>query len=97
MTPAGERAYETNKAKSGLYAYERELAKLEPAEETLFRKNKAGWADWEKRPPGYRKTVLRWVTSAKRPETRAKRLATVVEDSAAGRKIAAFDIRRRQT
>jgi uncharacterized protein YdeI (YjbR/CyaY-like superfamily) len=92
MTAAGERAYEENKAKSGLYAYERELAKLEPPEEQLFRMKKGAWADWEKRPPGYRKTVLHWVTSAKRPETRARRLATLIECCAAGEKIPGYDI-----
>ena len=65
---AGERAYEENKHKSGLYAYERQLAELSAEDEALFRKNKAAWADWEKRPPGYRKVVLHWVTSAKKPE-----------------------------
>src|SRR5689334_5871955 len=69
MTAAGERAYEENKAKSGLYAYERELATFDPAEERTFRENDAAWADWDARPPGYRKTVLHWVISAKRPET----------------------------
>src|ERR671912_448099 len=39
MTPAGERAYEENKAKSGLYAYERPLAELTGDEEALFRGN----------------------------------------------------------
>jgi hypothetical protein len=31
--------------------------------------------------------ALHWVTSAKKPETRARRLATLIEDSAHGRKI----------
>ena len=92
MTPAGERAYEENKAKSGHYAYERETARLAPKDEARFRKDKAAWADWEKRPPGYRKTVLHWVTSAKKPETRAKRLAILIECSAAGEKIPGYDI-----
>lgn len=91
MNPAGVRAYEENKHKSGLYSYERELAKLDPAEEQQFRKNKAALTDWDKRPPGYRKVVLHWVTSAKRPETRAKRLATLIESSAAGQKIPGYD------
>ena len=95
MTPAGERAYEENKHKSGLYAYERELAALSPEEEAQFRKNKTAWSDWEKRPPGYRKTVLHWVTSAKRPDTRARRLATLIECSAAGEKIPGYDIGRK--
>ena len=92
MTAAGERVYEENKGKSGLYAYERELAALCPEDEAQFRKHNAAWADWEKRPPGYRKVVLHWVTSAKKPETRAKRLAILIESSAAGEKIPGYDI-----
>ena len=40
MTAAGERAYEENKHKSGLYAYERELAELSPEDEALFRRTR---------------------------------------------------------
>jgi uncharacterized protein YdeI (YjbR/CyaY-like superfamily) len=91
MTAAGEGAYEENKHKSGLYAYENEQKELTAKERSLFRKNKAAWSDWEARPAGYRKTVLHWITSAKRPETRAKRLAQLIDDSAAGRRIAQYD------
>jgi uncharacterized protein YdeI (YjbR/CyaY-like superfamily) len=91
MTAAGERAYEENKHKSGLYAYENEQKELTAEEEALFRESKTGWADWAGRPAGYRRTVLHWITSAKRPETRAKRLAQLIEDSAAGRRIAQYD------
>jgi uncharacterized protein YdeI (YjbR/CyaY-like superfamily) len=91
MTPVGERAYEENKHKSGLYSYENEQKELTAKEKALFRKSKAAWADWESRPAGYRKTVLHWISSAKRPETRAKRLAQLIEDSAAGRRIAQYD------
>ncbi len=91
MTEAGVRAYEENKHKSGLYAYENKLAKLDKGEEALLRKDKAAWEDWEQRPPGYRKVVLHWITSAKRPETRAKRLGVLIESSAAGAKIPGYD------
>jgi uncharacterized protein YdeI (YjbR/CyaY-like superfamily) len=87
MTAAGERAYEANKHKSGLYAYERPLTELTAEETKLFRADKEAWADWERRPPGYRKTILHWITSAKRPETRARRLATLIAESAAGRSL----------
>lgn len=96
MTAAGERAYEENKHRSGLYAYERPLAELTSDETKEFKANAKAWSDWEGRPPGYRKTVLYWITSAKKPETRAKRLATLVEDSAAGRKLARYDIGRKK-
>jgi uncharacterized protein YdeI (YjbR/CyaY-like superfamily) len=91
MTPAGVRAYEEKKHKSGLYSYENEQKELTAAEEKLFRKDRVARADWENRPPGYRKVVLHWVTSAKRPETRAKRLATLIEVSAKGEKIPGYD------
>jgi uncharacterized protein YdeI (YjbR/CyaY-like superfamily) len=92
MTAAGERAYEENKAKSGLYSYEREVAAFSKEDERQFRKHKAAWADWERRAPGYRKNVLHWVTSAKKPETRAKRLATLIECCAKGEKIPGYDM-----
>ena len=87
MTEAGVRAYEENKGRSGVYAYENAQKELTAGETEAFRANAAAWADWEKRPPGYRKVVLHWIGSAKRPETRAKRLAKLIEDSEAGRKI----------
>jgi uncharacterized protein YdeI (YjbR/CyaY-like superfamily) len=94
MTAAGERAYEENKHKSGLYSYEKPLASLSTEEDKQFRKAKAAWAYWETQPPSYRKNVLNWITTAKRPETRAKRLATLIEDCAAGRRIAGYDWRK---
>ncbi len=96
MTAAGEQAYEQNKDKSGLYAYERPLAELDADDEAQFRKNEAAWADWQKRPPGYRKVVLHWVTSAKKAETRAKRLAILIQSSANGQKIPGYDIGRKR-
>ncbi|MFL6753686.1 MAG: YdeI/OmpD-associated family protein [Sphingomicrobium sp.] len=95
MTAEGERVYEENKHKSGLYAYERDAATLAPDEEARFRKVAAAWTNWEARPAGYRKSVLHWVTSAKRPETRSKRLATLIDCSAAGTKIPGYDIGRK--
>ena len=95
MSEAGVRAYEENKGRSGVYAYENALSELTKAETAMFRKNKAAWADWEKRPPSYRRIVLHWIGSAKKPETRQRRLATLIEDSAAGRKIGVVEIGRK--
>jgi uncharacterized protein YdeI (YjbR/CyaY-like superfamily) len=95
MTPAGERAFEAGKGRTDRYAYERPLAELSAAETAQFRTNAPAWADWEKRPPGYRKVALHWVTSAKKPETRARRLEQLIADSASGRKIGAMDISRK--
>jgi uncharacterized protein YdeI (YjbR/CyaY-like superfamily) len=91
MTPAGEAAYERDKHRSGLYSYEKPLASLTAEEEAQFRKNKAAWADWEKRPAGYRRSALGWITAAKKPETRAKRLAELMAVSAEGRRLPQYD------
>jgi uncharacterized protein YdeI (YjbR/CyaY-like superfamily) len=87
MRPAGVAAYEArDPARTAIYSYERDAAAFTPEEETRFRENAAAWADWEGRPPGYRKTATHWVTSAKREDTRTRRMATLIEGHAAGRK-----------
>jgi len=91
MTPAGEAAYERDKHRSGLYSYEKPVASLTPEEEAVFRGNKPAWVDWEKRPAGYRRSALGWVTGAKRPETRARRLAELIAVSAEGRRLPQYD------
>ena len=91
MTAAGEAAYERDKHRSGVYSYEKPLAELTPDEEALFRKNKAAWADWEKRPAGYRRSALGWIAGAKRPETRAKRLSELIAVSSEGRRLPQYD------
>lgn len=52
-----------------------------------FRKHAEAWAFYCAQPPGYRKQTTAWVTSAKREETRQRRLATLIEDSANGLRI----------
>ncbi|MGZ8348163.1 MAG: YdeI/OmpD-associated family protein, partial [Allosphingosinicella sp.] len=79
-----------------VYAYETALKELTAEEATRFRRDEAAWADWQRRPPGYRRVVLHWIASAKKPETRERRLATLIADSAAGRKIAGVDISRKK-
>jgi hypothetical protein len=41
-------------------------------------------------PPSYRQAVIRWVMTAKKEETRERRLRRLIEDSAAGRRIPPF-------
>jgi uncharacterized protein YdeI (YjbR/CyaY-like superfamily) len=93
MQPAGRAAHAAcTEAKSGIYAYEqREHARLTPAEERAFKRNKAAWTFFQAQPAWYRKTATHWVVSAKRETTRASRLATLLADSAAGRPIKQLD------
>jgi uncharacterized protein YdeI (YjbR/CyaY-like superfamily) len=89
MTAAGDAAYEAGKNDRSHYSYESAPRELAADEVARFKADAKAWADWESRPPSYRKVALHWVTSAKKPETRARRLATLIADSAHGRKIAA--------
>jgi uncharacterized protein YdeI (YjbR/CyaY-like superfamily) len=89
MRPSGIKAFEARLAKkSAIYSYEqRNIAKLDASEERQFRANPKAWEYFQKRPPWYRRTATYWVISAKRPETRARRLKTLIEDSAHERPI----------
>ncbi|MDQ8164282.1 MAG: YdeI/OmpD-associated family protein [Gemmatimonadota bacterium] len=89
MTAAGERAFahRTDK-KSVVYAYEQDSeAALSPAERGAFRKAKGSWTYLRSCPPSYRRLVLHWIVSAKKSETRAKRLQRVIEACAAHKRL----------
>jgi len=88
MRPAGLAAFEARKPeRSGIYSYEqRHQARLEPDEEARFRAEGSAWTWFEKQAPSFRTAAVWWVTSAKRPETRSRRLTTLIEDAAAGRR-----------
>ncbi len=90
MQPAGLRAFEARRdERSGVYAFERPApAALGEADERRFKKHRKAWAFFQSQPPGYRTTAMHWVTSAKKAETREKRLATLITDSEAGLRIA---------
>ena len=86
MTAAGERAFADNPRR---YAHQQRpvAAELTAEEQALFKRNRKAWAHWQDVAAGYRRNATRWVTEAKKPETRARRLAQLIEDCAAGRKI----------
>ncbi len=88
MRPAGLKAFEARKEnRSGIYSYEQRRAELEEPYAGILRKNPAARAFFEAQPPSYRKAVGWWVVSAKKEETRLKRLEQLIEDSANGRRI----------
>jgi uncharacterized protein YdeI (YjbR/CyaY-like superfamily) len=88
MKPAGLAAYHLREEKrSGIYAYEKEALRLSAEFEKQFRANKIAWEFFQTLPPSYHKSAINWVMSAKQEATRIKRLADLIADSAAGRKI----------
>lgn len=88
MTDAGRRAFALrDEAKSRIYSYEREAARLDDEAEATFRANEAAWSWFERAAPHYRRTAVYWVMNAKKPDTRARRLTALIEHSEAGRSV----------
>jgi uncharacterized protein YdeI (YjbR/CyaY-like superfamily) len=89
VAPAGLAAFERrSEAKSARYSYEqRHAAELGPELEARFRARKRAWAFFESQPPGYRRLTAYWVTSARREETRLRRLDQLIACSAAGERL----------
>jgi len=89
IASAGVTAFEAGLGQtSGRYSFE-QVPPPALSDEFLvrLRAHKTAWADWEKRPPGYRKQVAHWVMSAKRESTRQRRFSALLEDSASGRRV----------
>jgi uncharacterized protein YdeI (YjbR/CyaY-like superfamily) len=84
MRRAGLKAYEArSEANTSVYSFERE----DPAELPRDRFSPSAWDFFQSQPPWYRKAAAHWVLSAKRQETRERRLNTLIEDAAAGRTV----------
>jgi uncharacterized protein YdeI (YjbR/CyaY-like superfamily) len=93
MTPAGEAAFAARRDdRSAPYTYERRHeAAFDAEQKAAFRANEAAWSWFNEQSPSYRQMATFWVVSAKRPETRARRLASLIECSADGRRVPALD------
>jgi len=88
MRPAGLRAYrDRDERKAAQRAYEREHSRLDAALEQRLRADGKAFRFFDAQPAGYKKTVIFWVMSAKQEETRARRLAHLLERSARGARI----------
>jgi uncharacterized protein YdeI (YjbR/CyaY-like superfamily) len=89
MYPAGLRAFDQRKTDQvGVYSYENpESAQLTAEQTALIQANPLAWEWFSRQTPAYRRSATHWVITAKRPETRARRLAQLIGDSAQGRKV----------
>lgn len=89
MHPAGTKAFEARKPdQTAVYSYEQPDG-VELTEEQIaqFRANPAAWTWYGDQSASYRKAAVHWVTSAKRADTRERRMAQLISDSAAGRRV----------
>jgi uncharacterized protein YdeI (YjbR/CyaY-like superfamily) len=92
MEPRGLRAFaECDERKARQRSMEREGGKLDTALDAALRANGKASAFFDAQPPGYRKTVTFWVMSAKKEETRARRMAHLIERSANGARLNLLD------
>ncbi len=85
MQPAGLAAYnKRHQKRSGIYAFEQSEAKLSAIQEKQFKANKQAWTFFKAQAPWYQRTAIWWVVSAKREETKVKRLGILIQNSDQG-------------
>jgi CubicO group peptidase (beta-lactamase class C family)/uncharacterized protein YdeI (YjbR/CyaY-like superfamily) len=85
---AGMRAFEARDAsRTARYSFERATCELSPEFEKRLRANRAAWTFFQSRPPSYRRVVTWWIMGAKKEQTRERRLAKLIEDSAHERSV----------
>jgi uncharacterized protein YdeI (YjbR/CyaY-like superfamily) len=88
MAKPGLEAFENrDPRRTGLYSFENRDVKFSPEVERRFRAKRKAWTFFENQPPGYRRLMAFWVMSAKREDTRTRRLDQLIERSAAGERI----------
>jgi uncharacterized protein YdeI (YjbR/CyaY-like superfamily) len=89
MTEAGRQAYaRRSEMKPRIYSYEQEgEAQLSAEDELEFRNHKSAWGFFEAQPAWYRHLVAHRIASAKKLETKARRLARHIEASAKGERV----------
>lgn len=89
VRPAGKAAFDAAvEAKKAVYSYEQAQDPELPEEfEATFREQPTAWKYFQASAPWYQKSAIWWVMSAKKDETRRKRLESLIADSAAERRI----------
>ena len=88
MTTAGLKAYAARKPqRSGIYSFENAPRTLANADEKQFKADKVAWGFFLRQPPGYQRTAIWWMVGAKKPETRARRLSQLIQESRNGRRL----------
>ena len=71
-----------------MHSYEQPADAVPNDQQTeLFRGEEAAWQWFSAQPASYRRAAVHWVVSAKGEETRQRRLAQLIADSAAGRTV----------
>jgi uncharacterized protein YdeI (YjbR/CyaY-like superfamily) len=93
--PAGLKIYEArDKNKIEKYSFEREKSEFDESLLKIFRDNTKAWDFFSAQPPSYRKVAVFWVSSAKKDETRVKRLTALILDSENHKRLAIVTLKK---
>lgn len=85
MAEPGLKAYALRDPKrTGIYAFENRPKEFSPEFEKKFRADKRAWEFFQSEPSSIRKTCIFWVMSAKKEETRVRRLDQLMARAAQG-------------
>jgi uncharacterized protein YdeI (YjbR/CyaY-like superfamily) len=88
MTKAGLAVFEAREeGRTGVYSFEQRPTELTSAYCQRFQATKPAWTYFQHEAPWYRRTSSYWVLSAKREDTRLRRLETLINCSAASLRI----------
>jgi len=88
MAAPGLQAYEAREQhRTGVYSFEQKRPGLTAKHKKTFRAHPAAWKFFSQQAPWYQRVTGHWVASAKQEETQARRLAQLIADSEAGRRI----------
>ena len=88
MKPRGLEVYRSRtEERSGRYAYENMPKALSRKYQQKLRANAKAWSWFAEQAPYYRKVCTYWVMTAKKEETRERRLASLIACSAKGSRV----------
>lgn len=97
LLPAGEKAFSARSDRNtGIYSHEQAAMAMPAKYVAVIRKDKGAWAFYKVQAPSYQRAATWWVVSAKKDETRARRLAALVKHSAAGERIPQFTWKKKE-
>lgn len=91
MRSAGLRAFAARRRnRSGVYSYEQRPETLPQPFARTLNSNKPAARYFQSQPASYRRAAIWWVISAKKEETRLRRLENLISDSSRQRRIPQF-------
>lgn len=97
VRPAGLAAFEKRDEKrSGIYQYEQRRRGLDEAYLAQIQANPAAWEYFQAQPAAYRRNAAAWIMSAKKEETRQRRLASLINESEQGRPVPALTMSKKR-